>query len=87
MNDLLYIKKCKLPLGWVLCAKIGGLDIQEKSFVHAWIRSDSQNIGLGQKIFEKFLHFAFSDIKTAVLVANARGKRKKHPSYFIEVWF
>ena len=69
-------KETQTPIGWVLCAKIGSSDLQKKVFIHAWIQSDYQNIGLGQEILEKILHFAFFGIKTEFVVANARNKEK-----------
>lgn len=69
-------KETQAPIGWVLCAKIGSSDIQKKAFLHFWIRTDYQNIGLGQEILEKVLHFAFFGIKTAFVVANAKNKEK-----------
>lgn len=69
-------KETQIPIGWVLCAKIGGSDIKKKAFIHAWIQSDFQNIGLGQEMLEKVLHFAFFGIKTAFVVANTRNKEK-----------
>ena len=84
---MIFHKELKKPIGWAVCAKIGGADMTKKVTIYAWLRNEYKQIDLGREILEKVMHFAFYGIKTSAVFTNAREKGRFAYPLLIEYGF
>ena len=73
------LKETQMPIGWVLCDKASGYEIQKRAFINAWLREEYRRQGFGREVLGKILNFTFFGLNTKMTVANAKNCEK--PAY------